>query len=422
MCRYLGDFFLQALETMSGTNGVVYMTTSITTGRRYFELLRDLGCTSDELRRDHAQRQREYVIEPNLALARITAEMVRARYPESVVLDPSRLSMRADEQFPQGWSQQDYYDLWEPVIKKYAKFVVATTDWAFSRGSRREVEMGIANDRTVVDLHGTPQSVEDLTYQDQEARNELCRWGWTEARVEAELPPLNLGKTVDFAQPPTGIRNLYWHQACKAVNEDLLKFLGPSHRYTPLADDERTRRGTNAERWRSEKLDKYWAAAMVSGFGGGRAKLELLSLAGVAVGMMRSVVRTHGGLPSHAQMRKTNWKRLDLPKTPTGLESTPVAAQLRADAEVWLWIDQEYAEMSRSHPQETDDRRTEHDPEAWHAELWNEYLTYARFDSVEGRVFAGRFSTATIRLLSSVIRVYGLPPRRPAKDVTRESL
>lgn len=417
------NLFAQSVKCTAGSRGIVYITVPITSGYNQFLLMDELKCTPDELRTLHKERYDRDVFKANMRTAESWSAQARSAFPGRVVLDPSPL-------FVQGFAQPHYYDLWNKVIRLYADTVIATPKWAFSMGSRKEVEMAIASGLKVVDMSGAVFRVDDLIRQDSEARAELTSWGWSAQRIVDSIPMLDVAMKNE-PSPPIAVENIHWEDIIRRVNDDLLNFV--MHREPPVysaeRDDIRTRAADPLGVWREERLQSYWDRMVAAGLDTDRGRLELSSLAGTSVAMLRSAVRLNGSLTSHREMERTGWK--NRPQTAT---SSPDYSNLFAlneiDAEVWTWIRDEHRAMRSDFNEDFDDEMLRRlsvssSDGGWTSQLWNEYFDVARHSGLEtrwGRYHLGRFTTGVLRMLESSVRVHDAIPRRQVRDVTRDEL
>jgi hypothetical protein len=106
-----------------------YVSTPITTGRRFLDWYRGegqlLGRDSDAYRRAHEMK----VIRPNGLDAKRFAE--RLRHEGRLVIEPTSLHLPL-------WTQNDYRHLWGRVIERYVRRVVLLDGWQLSSGCSYE--------------------------------------------------------------------------------------------------------------------------------------------------------------------------------------------------------------------------------------------------------------------------------------------
>lgn len=118
---------------------VTYVSGPITTGRRFVDWYKSTGKTFEvESEQYHASLQR-FVIQPNeRELRKFTLQL--RRHQGRPVIDPAGLKVS-------GWSQSDYYRLWDRVIARYADRIILMPGWEYSIGCakefRRAIERGI---------------------------------------------------------------------------------------------------------------------------------------------------------------------------------------------------------------------------------------------------------------------------------------
>lgn len=420
------NLFAQSVECSAGMRGIVYMTVPITSGYNQFLLMDELKCNAEEIKSNESYKARykKDVLEANRRTAEAWCAQARSSFPGRVVLDPSPVYII-------GFGQPDYYKLWDKVIRRYADTVIATPKWAFSMGSRKEVEMAISSKLKVVDLSGELFSVNDLIRQDEEARNELRSWGWNSDRIKASLPRLEF-ETNSNQRAHFALVNTHWEDVLRVICDDLINFLDSRNPavYSAKGDDDRTRGNRDALQLWTDELQKYWQRTITAGLGHdkGLDRLELSSLAGVSVAMLRSVVRTCGNLTTHREMERPFWEK-GKKSIVASIDYEDKHSLNEIDASVWTWIREEHRSMRKEHSEDNDDELTSEASKdsggGWKAELWDVHLAYAKshgLGTVEGRYHLGRFATAVLRMLESVVRVYGPIPRRIVRDVTRDEI
>jgi hypothetical protein len=433
LLKPVSDVFIQGVKCLAGTRGIVYTTVPITSGYNQFKLMHELNCSAEELKTnsDLLHRYRADVLDANLLSAASWADQARNAFPGKVVLDPSQL-------FVLEWkdridNQKLYYELWDRVIAEFAHTVIATPKWAFSLGSRKEIEIAIRAGLQVTDIIGDEFKVDELIAQDADARRELRDWGWSPSRISEALPPLVVDLDSE-PRPPASVENRHWHEIFNWVHEDIVRFGKERELYTPFTDDLKTQKGwTSPDSWKVAKFEKYWSNSLRAGLaeGNGLGRLELASMCVCAVAALQSSVRLYGRLPTHEELRAnaSTWKTMKLPKVPTfNYNSTHEVNRVATD--VFTWLQKEHKKMRERHPIERDNRDTEslardgHDS-PWGHELWNEHLMYAQqkgLETIEGRYHLGLFTASALRLLESAVSLYGSIPARKVQDVTRKVL
>lgn len=281
------EVVLEAFEAAGAADGVAYVTLPITSGRREFALLRALGCTRDELRTAFRDRWLADVVEPNEADARRYADQARITFVGHLVVDPSRLHVT-------DWSQDDFDKLWTTLIERYARVIVVTPDWAFSRGARLEVALGLSLGLPMADPLGNVLTKSDLAAMSEEVESELAANGWAPDTLAGLLPDvLPLGAGPGSADPPP-----HFDPAAAQV----FTWLVAERRYqvrkfgTDL-DDEHTRQGLDERGWWWRQLTNYFGRANVLGLEHPAGRQALAKFTATACGLLESAVRVHGDLP-----------------------------------------------------------------------------------------------------------------------------
>lgn len=280
------DTALQCFAAAGAERGLFYLSVPITTGRREFELMRDLGVDRAALRGEYRDKWLESVVRPNERDALLWTET----FSEGVglghlVVNPGRLQ-RDD------WSQDHYDELWTSLLKTFPAKVVATPEWAFSRGARVEVALALQLGLPVLALDGTSLTAGDLAGDRDAADARLATWGFDPAAVlpEVDLPaaaePRSSGE-----RPPEYDAMQVFSWLIRERNYQLGKF-------GVAQDDEHTRDdGLAQEGWWWRQLMNYYHRAHVLGLDTPNGRQALAKFTATACGLTESVVRVHGPLP-----------------------------------------------------------------------------------------------------------------------------
>jgi hypothetical protein len=121
----------EVLDGVVEGRGAVYVSTPITTGRRFVEWRRGPGAalapSQDHYWREHDRQ----VVQRNREQAKPVVRAVRER-GWGVVIDPTTV-----HDVP-GWEQPDYHAFWARVIERYAGTVVFADGWEYSSGGAWE--------------------------------------------------------------------------------------------------------------------------------------------------------------------------------------------------------------------------------------------------------------------------------------------
>jgi len=108
----------------------VYASSDLTTGRRFYRLLRECGARDPADLRSKLgdERYRRELFEPNQLAANAFARSVRERLGGStLVITPAPLTVP-------GWSQQEYLRFFETLIRTRIKAVFCNEGWEYSNG------------------------------------------------------------------------------------------------------------------------------------------------------------------------------------------------------------------------------------------------------------------------------------------------
>jgi hypothetical protein len=145
---------LSAFASVLVPNRALYAAVPVTSGRRLWKLAQQLGASDlHEVARLAPDRYDREVVSPNSAYAREFTSAARKRH--SLVIDPSCLIVTE-------WSQGQYWRFWERIILKYAKAVLLSDEWAYSRGCVYECMFAIQNSIPVFSAEDSELTVREL--------------------------------------------------------------------------------------------------------------------------------------------------------------------------------------------------------------------------------------------------------------------
>jgi hypothetical protein len=121
---------LEVYKTVLTSEGALYFSVPITSGRRYIAWLERIGKDAPDIdgldERDRASHYTE-VVKPNRAHARQIIQRIRETTGR-IVIDPTAMPPLT------GWLQKDWRYFWRQVIERYAAAVVFVDDWQYSNG------------------------------------------------------------------------------------------------------------------------------------------------------------------------------------------------------------------------------------------------------------------------------------------------
>jgi hypothetical protein len=139
----------------AGIIEAIYVSTPITTGRAYFEVLRIEGVVSS--------KQHEQLRAINENHAQSVIEHVRTAFPGRRVIDPLGIVERT------GWTQDDFNGLWMWVIHNAVTTVVLVDGWQYSTGCTWEVSQAIHDGLLILDERLEPFTAGSLVEHLNEA-------------------------------------------------------------------------------------------------------------------------------------------------------------------------------------------------------------------------------------------------------------
>ncbi len=383
---------LDTIKCVGGDEGLIYVTVPITSGYREFRLMNELGLTREEVRTNHKARWREEVVQPNEADAEAYSLIAQLQFPDRIVLNPAMLQVAE-------WTQDQYNEMWNEVLRQFCDVLMVTPDWAYSYGARKEVKEMALLGREIVDMFGNTVKSSTLNEATEHAEARLIEMGWSKKSIDATLPPMTLkGASVPLRRkPPHAAWNeaFEWIVAERRWQRAILSF----------KDDEMTREdGSNPSNGRWEKkLQKYLEMVANEGIDSVHGGIHLLQFVSLCVAMMESVSRVHGpfpepGLPS-LEIREGRWFLHEMNSN-----------QLLAV--VFAWLRREYFYTIEKYASGDDDENTREGIASgswWDSQLkiyWNKMCQHG-LDTPQGRQMLGKYTSTAMNLATSRIRVYG---------------
>lgn len=394
---------LDTIRCVGGDQGVVYVTVPITTGLREFQLMHDLRCSREELRKDYRNEWLQRVKRPNEADAEAFALLVQLKYANRLVLNPAALQV-------DGWSQDDYTNMWDNVLLEFCDTLVVTPDWAFSSGARAEVQRMFLLGREVVDVFGKRVNSDSLMSADAAMKDRLTSMGWSMGEIDSLLPPMKFPKNVGVMKPDPP------HAAWNRTIDWMLSERRWQQRILDFNDDERTTvdgaKGSKGS-WH-QLLWKYFDRSQGFGLETDQGGTNLFIFVSLGVAYLESVMQVFGPLPEPglASGEKVMIGRLH----PSELDRNQRLALAVA------WLRREYFYTSDKYPPDDDDDNTKRYGIA-HGTWWDRQLKlyWARafkhgLDSLEGRQQMGKFVSTALNLATSRTRLFGIPPTPPRRS------
>ena len=182
---------VQALRACGADEGIVYVMSTETRGRRELELLIELDVSREALVREHRSERWNRVVRPNAADTEVAVQRARRLWPHLLVVNHNGLDVP-------GWTAANYYAFKRRLVERFVVACVAGPHWAWSDSERRGLG-ALAGKVPVFALSGLEAEVSQLATEsrrvDREARALLESAGWAPERVDATVPSIPIGPT-----------------------------------------------------------------------------------------------------------------------------------------------------------------------------------------------------------------------------------
>ncbi|WP_322006899.1 hypothetical protein [Clostridium butyricum] len=157
MCenKLLMDSLFSILKNLFSENEIVYMSTPINTGKRFIEWYSLIG--KDFTNNDKFNEEKfKNVIKPNTQNAKYNAKKIREK-TNKIVINPTNF-----ENEMLGWSQDEFYEFWDRVIKTLVNYVIFIDGWEFSIGCCFEVLSAIESGIEIYSQNEKALTIEDV--------------------------------------------------------------------------------------------------------------------------------------------------------------------------------------------------------------------------------------------------------------------
>lgn len=130
---------LSAIDTLLHGEKAVYASSELTTGRRLYSLFKEYGVESrEELSATMGEDDyRSQIWDPYVAEAEELASRLRRHLGGELVLTPAPF-------VAPGWSQPEYLEFWETLIRTRLQAIYFSVDWEYSNGCT--FEFAVAHD------------------------------------------------------------------------------------------------------------------------------------------------------------------------------------------------------------------------------------------------------------------------------------
>jgi hypothetical protein len=272
------EHLLQAFAAAGADEGIVYLSTSITSGYRLLKLSEVLNVRPDKLQSEVPKAWRDRVFEPNLEEARNNARILRARHRDRIVIDPSAIEVK-------GWLQFDYNSFWVELLSTFPTNLVVSPNWEYSKGSRYEVAFALRKGIPISGMDEREITARDAELASESAVRYLLSLGLNNEAVQAMLPPL--------VDPP--IQSMSAASQCFdwLVHEREYQV----EKFGTDLDDEHTLAGLGEESWWWQQLTNYFHRSRVLGLDTPVGRQAIAKFAATSCGLLESVIRVYGALP-----------------------------------------------------------------------------------------------------------------------------
>lgn len=136
-----------------GENEVTYVSTPINTGKRYLDWYVNSGKNLKES--EFNNQKEEMVIQPNIRNARLRIEEIR-KSTNKIIIDPTTFEI-----LTLNWSQDQFYQFWDKVIKSIISEIIFLDEWEYSLGCCHELLSAIEHNVNIKSQDMERMSIDD---------------------------------------------------------------------------------------------------------------------------------------------------------------------------------------------------------------------------------------------------------------------
>jgi hypothetical protein len=383
------------------------VTVPITSGIRQFNLMAKLGCRSSaELRKKHRDRWLAEVKRPNEQEADAYTLMVQILRPDSLVLNPAEIEV-------EGWTQDQYNDMWDQVLAQFCHSLVVTPDWVFSRGARLEVQRMLSLGRSVTDIFGKTLTKSSFEQIEQQAHRQLKDMGFDDDQIAEYLPSITFPEGGIY-QPPLVGDSAFDNVVTWVIRERFWQ-----NKVAEFPDRKRTiEHGTSNEMgaWHV-KLEKYFERSRAAGLKSDEGGTNLLVFLTLAIAMLENVTTLYGPLPEPGV-------KSDVSSTINQLHSADMTPNQRL-AMTMSWLVRESKYVRDWFSSDEDDKNTREGlaVNSWWYRQLRKYWHRAHLRGLNtpvGRQQLGKYVSTAFHLAISRTNIWGTPPyptRKSAEEL-----
>jgi len=184
---------LSALDCLLNGEKAIYVSSDLTTGKRFFRLLREYGArdSSDLKLKLGEERYRLLLWDPNTAAANDFARRIREQFGgNKLVITPAPFVAPS-------WSQAEYLVFWETCIRTRVEAVFFNDSWQYSNGCTYEFAVAQSECVRTFDSDGMPLHLEEGIMLIAEAVRDLEAEGIQPIELRTNLTRLR-----KLRQPP----------------------------------------------------------------------------------------------------------------------------------------------------------------------------------------------------------------------------
>jgi hypothetical protein len=124
----LTDSFFMITKNLFADNEIVYVSCPINTGERFIHWYGSIGKNLDKSSSEYSKEREKNVVLPNIRKAKECIKDIR-KAANKVIIDPTNIENETLQ-----WSQNEFYQFWDRVIKDLVNEIIFLDGWEYSIG------------------------------------------------------------------------------------------------------------------------------------------------------------------------------------------------------------------------------------------------------------------------------------------------
>lgn len=155
----LTNEYFMITRSLLKDNKIVYVSTPITTGETFINWYSSIGKNMDKNSNEYRESKAKNVIVPNVSNAKECVKKMR-QTTNNLIIDPTNLESELVQ-----WSQEQFYQFWDRVIKDLVNEIIFLDGWEYSIGCCHEYLSAIKNNIEVYNQYSKLLCIEEAKWK-----------------------------------------------------------------------------------------------------------------------------------------------------------------------------------------------------------------------------------------------------------------